>query len=533
MARESDVFRRGLALLLQPNWFVPILVVLHVVLCLVGLWSYGMFALGPDEMDQAAVGRNFAEGEGYRIDLIPSHPGLLPAVSHLPEWHGLLKPFELATLFALFGIDDRLVKLPAYGYLAATVLAAYALAARIAGAYAGGLAALLIAVLSDVLVYAAFGADDVGSAFWSLLTLYFVLRVPGSCSTRSAAFAGLSAALGVLEKFTQVLLPFGVVAAILVRRSSRQAVRPSAYAWMVVPSVVAASVYLVRNYLAWGSFEFRFSALEWLGKFDMAHYFAYYPTRPTVGSVWAEIGVDGVLRGLGRELGLVWNMTVDYWPVMLGGPIALIAVLRKCPLLALTAIFFGASLIGSICIGHQFEQRYILALVSLELVAIAVVVTERASWLIARLAPRHQTQVGAAVAIVAGSLLVVGSPPLRFLGELRSRSAPEREGAAEDPCGAVLAFVMVEVPPGSAVLTAHPWMVLWDLRRPAVMAPTNGPDATEAVARHYRTEWALAGPHAGGGDVARDLKALRERGSSLNPRLVAKSPACEVYSLAP
>jgi hypothetical protein len=127
---------------------------------------------------------------------------------------------------------------------------------------------------------------------------------------------------------------------------------------------------------------------------------------------------------------------------------------------------------------------------------------------------------------------VVGSPA-RYLAQLWSRSLQESEAAVEDPCGTALAFVMVEVPRGSAVLTANPWMVLWDLRRPAVMAPTNGPEATESVARHYRTEWALAGPNAGGGDVARDLKTLRERGSSLNPRLVAKSPACEVYSLTP
>jgi hypothetical protein len=182
--------------------------------------------------------------------------------------------------------------------------------------------------------------------------------------------------------------------------------------------------------------------------------------------------------------------------------------------------------------GHQFEPRYIVALVSLEYVALAVVLTEGASRLVARFAPRHRTRVGAAIAIVAWGLLVFG-PPLRYLAHFRSSTAPQREAAAEDPCAAALAFVMVEVPPRSAVLTANPWMVLWELRRPAVMAPTNGPDAMEAVARHYRTEWALAGPYAGGGDVARDLKILRERGSSLNPQLVAKSPACEVYTLTP
>ena len=58
--------RRGLARLLHPNLLVPILVVLHVVLCLVGLWSFGMFALGPDEMDQAAVARNLAEARNCR-----------------------------------------------------------------------------------------------------------------------------------------------------------------------------------------------------------------------------------------------------------------------------------------------------------------------------------------------------------------------------------------------------------------------------------------------------------------------------------
>src|SRR4026209_2537293 len=108
--RESAQARRneparGLARLLQPSLLVPILVVLHVVLCLVGLWSFGVFALSPDEMDHATVARNLAEGQGYRLDLIPFHPGVLPAVSHLPEWHGLMKPFEIAPLFWLFGSD--------------------------------------------------------------------------------------------------------------------------------------------------------------------------------------------------------------------------------------------------------------------------------------------------------------------------------------------------------------------------------------------------------------------------------------------
>jgi hypothetical protein len=530
--RDEPAPRRGLARLLDPNLLVPILVGLHVVLCLVGLWSFGWFALSPDEMDHATVARNLVEGEGYRLDLIPTHPGVLPAVSHLPEWHGLLKPFELVPLFWLFGAHDRFVKLPAYGYLAGAILAAYAVAARIAGPYAGGLAALLLAASTEIVAYAAFGFDDVGSAFWSLLTLYFVLQVPGSSSSRPATFAGLSAALGVLEKFTQVLLPFAVVGAILMRRSSREAVRPSAYAWMIVPPVAAACMYLVRNYLVWGSFEFRFSALEWLGKHDMNRYWAYYPTRPSVGSVWAEIGVDGVLRGLERELRILWSMTVDGWPVMVGGPIALVAILRKQSLLALSAILFGAVLIGSVCMGHQFEPRYILALLSLNVVAIVLALAQAAPWLLSRFAPHHRARAGVAIGVLVWGLFVVW-PSARFLPLLWSRSELAREGAAEDSCGAALAFVMVEVPPRSAVLTANPWMVLWDLRRPAVMAPTNGPDALEAVARHYRTEWALAGPYAGGGDVARDLKTLRERGSSLNPQLVAKSPACEVYTLTP
>jgi hypothetical protein len=504
---------------------VPFGIVVLVAGYFLSIWSCHIDALSPDAIDYASVARNLAEGAGYRLDLIPFHPGFLPTVSHLPEWHGLLRPFELAPFFAVFGAQDAWVKAPSLLYICGTAILAYVLGRRLSGQAAGCLATLLILMRADIAFLAGLGFDDPGAAFWSLLTLYCACRVPSSPSARWAVATGFAAAFGTLEKFTDVLLPFAVVGAIFVRKAERANVGVRKCLLILAPSICAAALYFLRNYWVWGAFDFRFSALEWLGKDNMANYFAYYPTRPTIWSVWRDLGVSGVLHGIGLELRGLSRMALENWPVMFGGPLALGIVASRQPLFALSGLFDGLLLVGSICVGHQFEPRYILSLVCIEIVALAVVAIDATQRLIARFPLRWRPPVRATLALAVGGFLV--GVPIRGILKVRERGG---ELPVDRGCPDAFEFIRLHVEPASPILAVNPWSTVWDLHRPAVIAPTNGADALELVARHYGTQWAFV---KGSDYLGADLRRLAERGSSVRPLLVAESEDCRVYWLRP
>src|SRR5215471_14433495 len=142
---------------------------LGYVALVLALWRYPV--LGPDEVDYAAVARNLVWGKGYRLEMVASHAGLLPGVVNVPEWHGLLRPFEIAPFFALFGIRDEWVKVPSVLYAGGLGVVVFLLARRLAGSVAGYVAFLLVLARAVVVLFAVFGADDIGAAFWTVLTL--------------------------------------------------------------------------------------------------------------------------------------------------------------------------------------------------------------------------------------------------------------------------------------------------------------------------------------------------------------------------
>ena len=197
-----------------------------------------------DSLHYADIARNLLRGNGFEIDFIEYHLGLRPGVRHVPEHHGILRPLALAPLFAVFGTDPALLRVPGQLYRALAGVVGFFLARRLFGTAAGVVATLLI--LGDGLlgVTALNGSDDMGFAFFCLCTIAALER--GLRGGRDAwfALAGLAAGFAVLEKQIGVFLPAVLVAPLVVawRAPSLAALRRDrARARAVLPLLLALS----------------------------------------------------------------------------------------------------------------------------------------------------------------------------------------------------------------------------------------------------------------------------------------------------
>src|SRR5512146_2507643 len=116
------------------------------------------------------------QGQGYTINLVEIHPGLLPQVRHLHELHGLLQPVVLAPLFWIGGSDPALVRIPNILAVALLALATFQLGRHHFGNFVGTIAGLLVLSWRDLALDATLGGDDVGWALFSILTFLCFFR---------------------------------------------------------------------------------------------------------------------------------------------------------------------------------------------------------------------------------------------------------------------------------------------------------------------------------------------------------------------
>ena len=159
--------------------------------------------LRPTALHNAIVARNLARGNGFEINMINHHVGRFADVEHVAEMHGMLQPVALAGLFALAGPERAMIRVPGFLYVALTGFVAFLYARRMFGTGAG-LVAVALTLSSNLLwMWAWFGSDDAGFAFWFLLALYALdvaiekrslgrfaiagLRLHSRCSRSSAA----------------------------------------------------------------------------------------------------------------------------------------------------------------------------------------------------------------------------------------------------------------------------------------------------------------------------------------------------------
>ena len=265
------------------------------------LWiTHGHHPVSPDSLHSAIVARNLARGDGFTIDIVPFHVGRLPAVEHVSEMHGILQPVALAGLFALAGPEQALVRVPGFAYLALTGFVSFLYARRLFGTGAALAACALTLSSSLLFLWAWFGTDDAGFAFWFLLAIYALDVALEQRSGRSFALAGLAAGVALLQKLSGLILLAPLLAIALERGAPLRSRLRWAACWLA-PFGFALAVHFARNRIATGGFGFRFGPIGWIYKAQgLEAYFGVYDSLPSLGALLRSIGGE---RLLAIELG--------------------------------------------------------------------------------------------------------------------------------------------------------------------------------------------------------------------------------------
>ncbi|HVW29101.1 MAG TPA: glycosyltransferase family 39 protein [Polyangiaceae bacterium] len=492
-------------------------------------WTRGGEALPPDSMDYAEVTRSLLRGQGATIDHVIFNAHLFPRVRHALEVHGMLVPLELAPLFALFGAKGELVRIPSIVLAGATGALSFFTARRLFGAAAGLVAAALVLGRDDFVFCSVLGADDVGAAFFALLSLYCFLRTEPPSDRRWIFATGVACALASLQKMTGPFLPLALAAVLLLRRREEPATAASRRDWLfaAIPVGVAFSLYVFRNVEAYGALGSPYGWLEWFGKDSFPAYFAYYPKPFTILSAWRKLGYARVAELTMDQVRAVGTFVLTD-PVFAVGLPSLVWLSKRTPRFALTSLSFGAGILFLVCVAHHLEARYLAPLTPLCAVATGGLAAHVLAWaegLLPRSRRRWPALAGGVVlaALALSSVVRTG----KLARDLGARLAAPKK------CADALDFVRRSGSEAEPVITANSWYVAWETERPAINAPTNGPDALAAVARHYGARWLFTGaPVIGGLDLA---AAVREPAvvRRLRPELRFDGADCDVYRIDP
>jgi hypothetical protein len=446
------------------------------------------------------------------------HAGLLPAIRHLHELHGLLQPvWNVLPLVAGANRID-LVPLPGLVFAGLTLVVTYRYALRTIGLPGACVALALLASNRDVALHAALGGDDIGWTLFSTLSIFWFVQSNAS-EARSTALAGLAAGLATLQKFSGFTLVLAFTLT-LARNTAGRAVLLRSGWRLVGPSIAAVLLYLLRNYLLHGSIAFRYGGLDWLSKDDMPAYFAFYEVPPTVSGVLAQLGVARVLTLVIAQFGKLGYVMASNPLLFAGGPLALLLSIRQHPRLAYVGLIYTASLFLFTTVVYHVEGRYLFALFPVYACAIAAVATRslaRLEYICSGL--RTQT---ARTAIVLASLALVGLATVMTLMS-QQRLTGVRPSTT---CSDAIEFLKRATPEvqGESILTSNPWYVNWLTGRPCVNAPTNGPAATSRVVRHYGVQWLVDG--YGTSDLEWTL-----RSGALVVEQVYRGKPCSVYRI--
>jgi hypothetical protein len=452
-----------------------------------------------DSLHYADIGRNLLRGNGFEIDFIEYHLGLRPAVRHVPEHHGILRPLALAPLFAVFGTDPALLAVPGQFYRALAGVVGFFLARRLFGTAAGVVATVLI--LGDRLldVTALNGSDDMGFAFFCLCTASALER--GLRGGREAwfALAGLAAGFAVLEKQIGVFLPALLVAPLVVawRAPSAAALRRTGLA--LAPFGLCFSLYLVRNQMCCGTPGFGLYPLHLI--FTAAGYegvYRLYPETLRAGEVLDLIGRPKVAAFIVRQLGVFAREVVGLpLPGTRGGfptsnlvialgfvSVALLARVRPIYCLLCTLCALGAlAFVGGM---WHVDIRFFAFLVPLLSVALAGAL----SWGLRGVGDGWRRGSLRAAALVAGVAVLAPSGASIAQSVVTAIVAPAPAPPAS-PCADAFAWLRGHSAPDDTVVSVDPWSVAWYADRPGIMAPAGGVRPIETVVRHYGARFLL------------------------------------------
>jgi hypothetical protein len=501
------------------HWVVGTCIVLYVG---ASIWfTRAGIPLPPDTLEYSAVARSLLEGAGYTIDFIEVHAGLLPAIRHLHELHGLLQPLWNIVPLALGRGQIGLVRVPGLVFAGLTLVVTYRYAARALGLPGACIALALLATSHDLALNATLGSDDVAWMFFSTVSIFSFVQANGG-DARWMTWTGVAAGLATLQKFSGSILVLAFALVLVRNAAGRTALRRTGWR-LFGPSAAAVLLYLLRNYLVHGSIAFRYGGLDWLAKDHASFYFAFYESPPTVTGVLAHLGVARVLSLVGVQFGYLGLVVASNPVLFIGGPLALVMSVQQHRTFVYVGLIYTLILVLFATVVYHVEIRYLFALLPLYAFAIAAV---GARW-VARLesvfaGPRAQT---ARTVVVIASLALVVLSTLKTLVEQHSL---EKVGPLT-ACSDAIEFLKQGSPERrrQAILTSNPWYVTWATGRPTVNAPTNGPGAVARVVQHYGVEWLIDGMPSYG---TADMQWILSTGA-LTVKRVHRGSACSVYRI--
>lgn len=501
-------------------WLLAVLFVAALYATIVLWLTRRGAALPPDSTDYAEAARSLVRGQGDTVNRIVFHTGVFPGIRHPLEVHGLLQPPLIAVLFALWGPNGGLVRVPSVLFAAALLVVSFWGGRRLFGTVAGAFAAALLLTRGDVLLMSVFGSDDVGEALFAFGSLCsFTL---GATTQGRGWFvaAGVLAGLASLEKVTGLVLVPAFALVMLLNRTARSAgVR--AWLWTAVPTALAFALYTYRNYRVYGHFGSPYGALAWFGKESFPQYFAFYEVPPKMSEVWSRLGGAKLLSLTVDQMAeLGKGVAMD--PVAMLGVLSLAVLARRHAIFVATVAIYTVGLVLLVCIGHHLEMRYLSPLLPVSGAAfggtVAAGVTRAAE-------ARERWRFVRPLAWGAIAVLALAGAGITYVLSERLGVAMQRPG----PCDDAARFVKATVDPSAVVMTSNPWFVTWETERASVNAPTNGDAALIQVVRIYKVAWAMTGGAAIGAldlDAALASPVLQ---SALRPERVFDGAACDVY----
>lgn len=489
----------------------------------------------PDAANYGIVARSLLAGQGFTENVVPFHPGTFESVRHVPELHGLLRPFVLAPLFAAFGESPAVLRLPPLAFAALSGVVVFLWGRRLFGD-AGALLGCVLTVTNVSLAY--FGmlaTDDAGFAFFLVATLAAVDRALDSRSGRDFLAAGVLAALALLEKPEGLLL--AAVLAAVPFFPPRPRLRAVALLW--APYAAALALYLVRNLVAYGSLGFRFGPLGWIlraqGYEGMMQRFE---RAPGLWETLTRLGPERVTALVGDGLRDLAVAVVPGPPWLLPNPFFTLATPAFLPALGL----LGAVLLARRYGGPAALTGLTLAAATLllgvlwhvELRFLAFLVPLTALWtgglwaaVAHRLAGRSRSRAGRLVALALAVAIAVPGVWAFARAQRDIRRLPNLS-----PCEAALAWLDAHAAPGDRVLTFDPWFTSWHIGRDAVMIPSGGPAELAAVARRYDARWLLAWNMFTRPRTSRTVMQLGPRADGIAVTKTYEDRVCRVYRLA-
>jgi len=513
--------------LLHDRWLIAVVAWVALFGALMLWLTQGGSRLTPDATDYAEVARSLVRGQGDTINRVLYHVGLLPKIRHTLEVHGLATPLFIAPLFAVWGPDAGLVRIPSVIFLAGLLVLVFHVGRRLGGTAGGLIAAALLISRSDLVLLGVLGSDDVGHAFFVLASVYYFSEAVRTNTPAACATAALLAAAAALQKFAGVLLGPVFTVALVFSRDTRS--RAAFRAWLAASLAICAVValYALRNQRVYGSPGSPYAALEWFGKENLFAYFAYYDTVPSFGRFLATRGVPGVLRIVQGQLEGLFGLLKSEPMVWIGAP-SLVWLHRRQPLFARLTFTYSLGIVFLLCVLHHVEPRYFAPILPLSAVAVGAAVASLGRSLLERMPVTTSRRLFLAGGSVFGGLVALASwsslAGVKEIGELNREASPCAEAIAR-----LKWFARGDEP----VLTTNPYMVSWEADLPAVVIPTNGPFAVMKVAMHYRARWAFVGANVGGTRNGNDALWTWRVVRTLRPQLIFDGAACDVYRLRP